>query len=554
MSAPSPIGIAFRSPRLTAALLTLAFGALYLAVRPPLFDLDGYSSWLDALGPGAYFNTNPHHLLENSIDVLIVKASGALAIDARVALQVLGITLNCLTIYALCLLLADVTSSQFFAVIATTLVATSPQFWYFGLQNKPYPLMYLAFVLYLWGWNTHDRSIPGATRLALAGGFLALAVCMQQAAIFLVGAGTLAIVLAGERPLTRRVFVAIIWVTGVGGVVLLVYVLMWVRIGRDEMSFFRWTMWYLQSVHPLQFQFPTSLIRAVLGLSGAIVQSDRLQDFVETNWTPRAILGTYAGLGIAGILGFVLIAGRRGYRARITHLIRSDCLLAVSLLSIVFWAAFVIAWEPATAYYWAFILLPGVVCWGIIFRDDSRDLGKIALVVAAIVAWNVTFNLRYDRALSKNYPPPLLAAIRHNLGPKDIFVVLGREEWYASMDYELLFDCLDRQPGHFGVPVIQDYVLPAHGSDWTTNLRRKFDDTLDAGGRVFIAGHLLNDDSYEDINGSVSPFSPYIDPKTASINGDKLHDQIQGVLDDYTLVPSDFRIGADSYFLLEKSR
>ena len=89
---------------------------------------------------------------------------------------------------------------------------------------------------------------------------------------------------------------------------------------------------------------------------------------------------------------------------------------------------------------------------------------------------------------------------------------------------------------------------------WRGVLEDKIDSTLKAGGRVYVAKHLLNPDEYADLSGEQDPFAPQVNTQFSSINGQNLYKQLQELFSDYVLYDSDFAIGTDKYFLLKRKQ
>jgi len=52
-------------------LVALGCGAVYLILRPPLYDFDGYMYRLYAVLPNRLWNSNPHHLLWNWVQIIL---------------------------------------------------------------------------------------------------------------------------------------------------------------------------------------------------------------------------------------------------------------------------------------------------------------------------------------------------------------------------------------------------------------------------------------------------------------------------------------------------
>jgi hypothetical protein len=197
-------------------------------------------------------------------------------------------------------------------------------------------------------------------------------------------------------------------------------------------------------------------------------------------------------------------------------------------------------------------------CSGQVLRHLGRSarwpgLRIFAATVVLLTAWNGYFNWADDLALSRNYPEPLVASVQEHVGPRDIFVVLGNNDWYGSMDYDLLFTCLQVTPRNPGLAILNDFVPPAAGSQVRqAKLRQKIDATLSSGGRVFVAQHVLDPDSYQDLAGTNNTFDSFVNKQNLGINGPALLRQVKEVFASYNLEESDFAIGADDYYELRR--
>jgi hypothetical protein len=224
------------------------------------------------------------------------------------------------------------------------------------------------------------------------------------------------------------------------------------------------------------------------------------------------------------------------------------------VLTIVFWSAFVIAWEPVTSYYWVLLFFPALVCVGLMLRERGwPGLRIFAVGVVLLIPLNGYLNRADDLALSQNFPEPLVASIQRHVGPRDIFVVLGSNDWYGEIDYDLLFTCLKAAPRNPGLAIVEDFVLPAGGSQaWEATLRQKIDATIDSGGKVFVAGHIFDPDSYKDLTGTNDAFDPYFIKQNLGLKGPALLQQVNEVFAPYNLEETDFKIGADDYYVLRR--
>ena len=95
-------------PWIPSAIVAMVCGTVYLAFRPPIFDSDGYSDLLAALGPNRIDNIDPLHLLSVPIQILLVTIVGAKGYPPTMPFQVLGIALNCATPFSVWRIVAEV--------------------------------------------------------------------------------------------------------------------------------------------------------------------------------------------------------------------------------------------------------------------------------------------------------------------------------------------------------------------------------------------------------------------------------------------------------------
>src|SRR5262249_4399630 len=156
-------------------------------------------------------------------------------------------------------------------------------------------------------------------------------------------------------------------------------------------------------------------------------------------------------------------------------LMRGNSLFALSVLTILFWTAFVFAWEPATSHYWALLLFPGLLCLGMLARTPGSYALCIFVAVALFISgWNIHFNRENDRDLSINSPEPLLAAIDREVGPRDLLIILVQDGAIGGIDYDLLFTSLQYSTRNPAVSIMEDFVWPAHyAQSWRDNLRSR---------------------------------------------------------------------------------
>jgi hypothetical protein len=234
------------------ALIAAAMGLLYLAVRPPLFDIDGFPDRLDALDPEAISNTLPNHILWIPLQMALASFSRWIGHPTTIPFQVIGIILNCTTLFFLYLLLRRITGSTLFAAVSVLFVSFSPWFWYLGFQNRPYPMFFLATALNLTLWNTADGNPPTGLRLFGSALCVLAAISMHQGAVMLVPATALVLMLSGRDSVRVRITRALVWGGSITVVVAAIYLFFYWWILAPEESMLHWAIGYAGDVHPPQ--------------------------------------------------------------------------------------------------------------------------------------------------------------------------------------------------------------------------------------------------------------------------------------------------------------
>jgi len=296
---------------IVATSLAVGCGVVYLLLRPPLYDFDGYMFRLYALLPSRFSNSNPHHLLWNTVQILLTACAASLGEPNTVPFQIFGILVNCLTLFMTYWLLLAVGKSRVVAIAGVVFTAFSPAFWYVGLENHPYPLAFLAIVLYLTAWHREDGSPPEGLRLCVAGLSLALSILFHQGVIVLLPVATCVPAAYGRGTLWQKLTRAVAWKAGVAGLVAAAYVCFWqLEITSPKETIFSWAVEYLNTVHPvqlLQLGFRTTLARSMMGLSGMLVQDYRLRWLLSTSWSPGAIIALYDAIGLL-VIGALIAA------------------------------------------------------------------------------------------------------------------------------------------------------------------------------------------------------------------------------------------------------
>lgn len=131
-------------------------------------------------------------------------------------------------------------------------------------------------------------------------------------------------------------------------------------------------------------------------------------------------------------------------------------------------------------------------------------------------------------------------------------IALGKGDWYGDMDYELIFMCLGHTPTRDrAMAILDDFVVPG-GAQWRDNLRMKIDSTLDSGGHVYVAGHVFDPESYSDLAGTKDPYSAYVHTEYLRIDGASLYRELEQIFANYDREETDFKIGDDDYYELQR--
>jgi hypothetical protein len=534
----------------TASALFVSVLSIYLLMRPPLFNYDGYVYRLQALGPHQSDYINPHHLMWYPLQKAIAAVTSAVGSPSPEAFQLVGILINSFALALFCLLLVRLTHRLALSFAMTIFIAFSPHIWNLGFQNQPYPLLDLCVVAFL--WTVAERDAPSRLRLAASGLALFAAVMLQQAMALAVPAVAAGFVLAGAGPCKDRLKLAARWAGGTTLGVAAAYVLMARVAGVKPSGFLNWSLLYLQTQHGIHVQWPQSAIKSVIGVVGTLLESSWIRNRFSPQENPEAIWRLYGGLLVAGCIVAAALASRRGVRERLMRLLRSNTSFTSVLMLVLAWGVFVFLWEP-TGHFWSVILFPltFLASWwlrGIRKRTALLLTGGLVMVSG----WNLFANHRLDQAYSVNFPPPMLEQIRAQLGPNDVFIVAGRD-WYANIDYDLLLACLDDWPNDPAIALLDEYVMTSSGEPWQQRLDREIQAAFAAGGRVFVADHIFWPQSYRDLEQTADPFSEYARAEFAGVNGEKLRGEVKSFFGRYKLCPSRFKIGADRFWELKRS-
>jgi hypothetical protein len=533
----------------TASVVFVLVLSVYLLMRPPLFNYDGYLYRLEALQPAEGVNINPHHLLWYPIQKAIAAVTSAIGSPSTEAFQFFGIFINSLTLALFCLLLVRLTRRQAIPLAMTIFIAFSPRIWNLGFQNQPYPLLDLCVVGFL--WTVADWRAPSRLRLVASGTALAAAILLQQAMALAVPAVAIGFVVAGGGSFKRRLKLAAGWAGGTTLGVAAAYAIM-ARVAQVKPAgFLNWTMTYLQEQHGIQVHWPQSAIKCVIGMVSSVVESSWIRDTVNPLKNNAPIWRFYGSLLVAGCVAAAALFARRSVRERLLRLLHSNASFTSALMLVLAWSTFVFLWEP-TGYYWSVNLFPlaFLATWWV--RGSGKQTALLVAGVLLLVSgWNLYANHRLDQAYSVNFPPPKLEQIRAQLGPEDVFIVAGRD-WYANTDYDLLLACLDDWPHDPAMALLDDYVLKGPREEWQQKLDRDIREALASGGRVYVADHVFWPDSYRDLEQTADPFSEYAHTEYASLNGIRLSGEINGFFDHYERFPASFKIGAEKFWELKR--
>jgi hypothetical protein len=541
---------------LPGAILTTLCGSIYLALRPPLYDFDGYMYRLYALLPSRRYNTNPEHLLWNSIQIAVASFAAEIGHPTTVPFQTFGILVNCATLFLLYRLLQKASGSALVAAAGALFVGFSPSFWYLGLQNEPYPLTFLLIISFLSAWQTEGLRTPEGKRLLASGLFLTLAILLHEAVILLLPGAALALLLFGQGSLRQRFMTGLRWAMGVLLLVVVAYLSFWhTGVGRRE-TILAWSANYVSGVHPIQFfqlGITKTTARSVMGVSGCLLQDYRVQALLANDLRPATIYLIYDFVGLIAVVSLAAFAGRSNVRSWLFESIRSNALFAISLLSLLAWSLFAFAWEPATAHYWTLGLFPALVCIAVALRDAGGTRLAFASCILLLSVWNGYFNHAFDVSGCSHFSDAFVQSIEHHVRKRDVFVVLSCDQWLANVNYILLFRILQYTDPGRGIAIFNDLVFQSGGAkSWQKQLRERINSTLEAGGRVYVAAHVFDKASYKDLSQAGDPFNEQLNPRYLKLDSRSFYRDIQRVFSNYKLEKSGFSLGKDHYFSVER--
>lgn len=369
----------------------------------------------------------------------------------------------------------------------------------------------------------------------------------------LVPATVLVLLLVGRDSFRLRFIRAVTWGGSITAMVLALYLLFWWILSPGE-SMLRWAAGYAEEIHPpqvSQLSVFTSFGRAAIGVFESIVQSNSIEPMLSSRFSAKTVIEIYGGIAILLIAGIATWAWVTGTIRHAMQLARQNALFALSVSSIVFWSAFAFSWEPVTPNYWVLNLFPALVCVGFLGgQPTQRTRWAFAAGAVLIMAWNLYFNHQKDVAYSRFFPEPALASIGQHVHDHDVFIALGKQDWFGDMDYELIFMCLGHTPMKDRArTILDDFVVPG-GAHWRDNLREKIDSTLDSGGHVYVASHIFDPESYADLANSKDPYAGYVHTEYLGVDGLSLHRELEQIFANYDREETYFAIGDDDYYEL----
>jgi hypothetical protein len=534
--------------------IAVGYSLVYLLLRPPLFDYDGYMYRLWALAPGAWYNANPHHVLWNAVQMAFANVAGGVGPPTTAAFQVAGIVVGCLALFFFFVLLLHTVGSRRYAIAATMLLAFSPAFWLVTLQNHPYPLASLFLVLYFLCWSSGDHSLPGKWGLGAAAICLVLSACFHQAVALLIAPAAIVLAHYGKDALPMRLARSLLWSASVSIGILAIYVLFWRTIDPNE-SLIRWSASYAEDLHPpqiFQLGLPAVFARAIAGCSGSLIQTSQFKQYLADNLPKSEVLTLYGVLGLLVVAIVFVFLFRTDTRRCLSSLTRSTPLFVLATLSTLMWWGFAFSWEGATEHYWVLGTLPALLCLGLIMKELGWPRLDLFLITVVLVSgWNVYANHSFDLEASVSVPEPALRAIDRHLSGHDVFIVLSGAA-HGGADYGLLLDILKTSQPSPAISIADDMIATPHpNTTWQSVLKGRIDSTLHAGGKVYVAAHLFAPGEYEDLSSDNDPFAEQTNPQFRAIDSNQLYGQVTGLLAAYSMKPSDFQIVNDRYFVLQ---
>jgi hypothetical protein len=289
-----------------------------------------------------------------------------------------------------------------------------------------------------------------------------------------------------------------------------------------------------------------------MGIFGCMLQDYRIRWYVVEKLRPRTVYSLYALAGLATVCILGALSVRSKTSSQLLKLVRTNSLFAISLFSVIAWSTFTFAWEPATSHYWTLGLFPALVCVATLLPTAGNVQWIAAVLTALPCAWNCYFNHDYDAVNSAHFSEAMLQSTGQYVGSRDIFIVLSDDQWFANINYILLFRVLQYTAPKRGIAIFNDLVFAPGGSrSWRDHLANRIDATLRAGGHVYIAAHVFDPHSYEDLSQANNPFNEQINRSYLAIDGNAFHREIEDFFSCYYLKRSDFSIGRDDYLSVQ---
>jgi hypothetical protein len=523
-----------------AALIALVLGA----ARPPLYDGDGFVYQL--LGRDLAKGMNPHHLLWNAMQALVVRLDALLGIRSLLPLQLVGMACGVLSGVLLYRLLLGAANRRDIAFVATLFVVFAPWTWFMAFQNQPYALMFLLLIVLLGCCVTPDGAMPRGWRFAAAAASAVGMVMLQQAAVLIViGAAVCFFAFGGWRRATA-------WLLATGVPIALVYALVGGLVGVRSLSeFWRWTTDYLRSQHSLQTRFPDSLAKSVMGIVSAFLNQEPLKNYLVNEWSASAILWFYGAVGVCLLAAAaIVIARRRGTRyAKPSRWSSLEWLCAASAAS---WSIFCFFWEP-TNYYWFVLLAPFFVWLATDLRPIRRTPRILLGALCLATLWNLYANHAQDVDGAQRAPEPQMRIIERHLTSSDLLWVadLG---WSGDVDYDLL-STTARFDHAAPILAVSDVVGRSRdAASWERALADSSRARFQHSARVFISGRVFNPETFER-TWEDSPFADYTEERSFPVDWASLGRELPAFIRrTYDVVPAGFSVGSDSIWRLEPRR
>ncbi len=512
---------------------------IYTAWRPGVYNFDGYSYLFQGLQP--LENLNAHHLLWLPVQACFHRIASAFGLGPFSVAQGTGIAVSCATLFFVHKLLTLFSSDRMLSAAMVFFLALSPSYWFLALQNEPYPPLFLCAVLAVWGFL---RYVETARLTPLVGALtsLSFAVYFQQAALLLFAPMLVVAVIEERRRANPRWLPLLFAFVAAGALIALPYLILAKLTGVDTVSEFKdWLVDYLYSQHGLQIR-SVGLIKGAIGISRCLVPTVGLEEYLLHILRPHFILAFYAVVGCGGVV-LIWFARRRLQAPPVRGSVR---LLLLGMMGV--WSAFVLAWEPGTAYYWVLTVILGML---IIALARSlwtlRQRTVVSILLVACGSWNGWANVRQDRLEASRRPDPWIARIEQLTRPADEVLVLDRDR-IGYLDYDLLLYALERTAPGRAQALLTDYVGDRTHPSWQQRLADDINLVRQRGGTFWVSGQVLNPENYEDLTGENDPFTPYPLELFRGVDGAQVYRDVTTLLNSAGLRLSPLWIGNDRFF------